>query len=236
MVVVIQLRGVQVGLVRFHRWNLKLSFSFEMPPKRRTQTTSADPLYFHRGDLRLLQDLMTFQEQDSYLAVSIDPGYLNPAFRVEANHSDGTIETISYHRIECGCRNFDAMTKFLEQYRKLFRKCQVFAIEDQLAIARMDVLNMAQHILSYLLITINHDCCILLVNTHLKGDILGYSKPKHGTVKEWSVWYACRDFKRHDDREALELLRSNKKSDDLADTYVQLKAIRKFVCQENATT
>lgn len=139
------------------------------------------------------------------------------------------------------------MNDELDFYSEIFKKCNYIIIEQQMAFGKkinLIAIKIAQHCASYFLMKHPH-CKIIEFPSYHKTQILGaekvltktkngkdkyisLSKPKR---KAWAVSLAKSIFENKGDIESLNRLK-NKKSDDLADTFLQCQAFKYlyFVC------
>ena len=182
---------------------------------------------------------------DLIQVVSIDPGIRNLAIRVEARgirSSNYPIKTMVFDKLHIKeidrklegnvDQLFLMITDFLDKYLPIFKNSHIMIIERQLP-TNYRAVRISQHIISYFMfhfkdLTPNLPM-IFEIDPKLKGKELGASRHLNERgIKQWSVEQCVSILKKRHDEEGLEILRKNKKKDDLADTVCQIEAFFSF--------
>lgn len=175
-----------------------------------------------------------------YRVVSIDPGKVNFALRIEKRDAyDGTkVTTEQFVRKNFDKstndgidHTFDLITSFLDENLILLYNSHYVIIEKQLS-RNYQSLRISQHVLSYVLINLRNAPYlpfILELESAVKGKVL--SAPKGQDIKKWSEEKAMEILRQRGDQESIKKIlhqkgsKGQKKGDDLADTVVQIEAL-----------
>lgn len=178
-------------------------------------------------------------DSDYYQVISIDPGRINYALRVERRYKNGRIIPIVFDKtsvesIVCDgeniiCDTYKVLTEFLDKYSEVYQDCHFVIIERQLP-QNYKATRIAQHTISYFSITLHNAKLlpeIIEVDPKLKGRML---KVPVGTnekqLKSWAVVTAKKLLLDRDDIFSLQVLdHFAKKQDDLCDTICQIEAL-----------
>lgn len=171
---------------------------------------------------------------DHYLIVSIDPGRVNCAFRIEKRPKSGNPQTVAFDKwkveeyIEDGiliCKTYDNVTKKLESFYKYFCNCHYIIIERQLP-QNYKATRIAQHIISYFCFRLkNKPNCpsIIEIDPKMKGKHLGF--PRGMDLKAWAVVKAREILEDRNDVFGISVMNyHSRKQDDLADVVLQIEA------------
>ena len=137
---------------------------------------------------------------------------------------------------------FHNMTDLLDEHRDIWDRCDTFIIEQQMSFGRNKINTMAlklgQHCFSYFAFNYGRFKNIVEFPSYNKTQILGSEKiekrTKGGKVsykaidkpmrKKWSIKKATEILEMRNDEENMEMMRTTKKKDDLADTLCQLQS------------
>lgn len=172
-----------------------------------------------------------------YRIVSIDPGRVNFAFRIEKRYLSGyPIETEVFVKIDLGdisvmCGN---LTTFLDTYAHIYDTVHIFMIEKQLYVS-YKALRVSQHAITYFMLKTKDKPLlpvIMDVDPKLKSRILDAPPYLNSTgLKKWAIDEAINLLTIRDDQKGLEIMRSAtaSKKDDLADTVVQCEAVCRYL-------
>lgn len=169
--------------------------------------------------------------------ISIDPGTVNLAFRIEkryqAKYPRGLayrVETISFELrkfdIEVDkyqrCPLYRDVTKFFQEQHDKIKGVDLVMIERQPPINYKTV-RLSQHMISYFSVRYP-DAHVIDIDPRLKGASFGLPKgtPKP-ELKKWAIAEAGKLLRHHDQDLTLLTLRTSRKKDDLADTVVQVE-------------
>ena len=175
--------------------------------------------------------------------VSIDPGKVNYAFRIERRYDSGEIIPIVFDKkkIESFTTNeeitfvntFKNLTEFLDQYKQFYYESHYVIIEKQMPF-NYQAVRISQHTISYFLSVLKDKPLlppIIEVDSKLKGKMLGYQKGED--LKAWAVKTAREMFTKRNDDFSLGVLDYFKtKQDDLSDTACQIEAFLLYVRQK----
>jgi hypothetical protein len=122
------------------------------------------------------------------------------------------------------------MILVLDRFRNVWDTCDVFVIEQQMSFGKRVntmALKIGQHCYSYFLLQYGLFKSVVEFPAYHKTKVLGapkkLTKPKR---KSWAVDKALRILLDRDDKENIDVLKSHKKKDDLADVIVQLQAYK----------
>lgn len=167
--------------------------------------------------------------------ISIDPGRVNFAFRMEDRFFDGTIRPIAFEKIAIKqiieennvtiCGTYKNLTAFLEKFIEFYPYVRMIIIERQLP-NNYQAVRISQHTISYYSMRLFNSSLlpeIYEVAPTLKSS--AFHKPKSEDLKKWSVKMAIDFFQATSDHASLEILKKEKKKDDLADTKTQIEAL-----------
>lgn len=138
---------------------------------------------------------------------------------------------------------FHNMIDVLNSHNKVWDKCNVFVIEEQMAFKgkfNPMAMKLGQHCYSYFAFRYGQTKEIIEFEAYHKTQLLGAPKTqkagKNGKIrykamdkparKKWSVEKAKEILELRDDKEGLKNLSAKKKRDDLADTLTQLQAYK----------
>lgn len=196
--------------------------------------------------------------QDYYQVVSIDPGKVNYAFRIERRYFNGVIIPLVFDKVyilqtevDNGGINiektYNNLYSFLKKYDEFYDDCHYVIIERQLP-QNIQSSKVAAHTVAWFSIRLADKPllpAIVEVSPSLKGKMLGYNKHKDGDLKKWASVTALKLLKLRNDQFSQDVIYyivsngDNKttgraKSDDLADTIVQVEAL--FKCWGYPTT
>lgn len=167
--------------------------------------------------------------------VSIDPGRINFALRIEDRFPNGAVRMVAFEKIAIKevvpventtlCSTYKNLTNFLEKFVQHYPWCREIYIERQLP-SNYQAVRISQHVISYF--------SIKLYNTPLLPEIFeiaptlkskALKKPKNEDLKKWAVVKAVEYFNFSGDFASLEILAREKKKDDLSDTKIQIEAV-----------
>jgi len=178
-------------------------------------------------------------DADHYLVVSCDPAIRNMAIRIEKrfknplNNTCGDIILIETDKVDLlekdNKSRYELLYDFLDKFREIFKDVHIFIIERQLP-KNFEAVKMSQHIISYFL-NMRHESriknyVVMDVNSQNKGKQLGVpQKCKDYWLKRWSIVRAEELFKIRKDERSLEILKNNRKKDDIADVAIQIEAV-----------
>lgn len=168
--------------------------------------------------------------------ISIDPAIKNLAIRVEERRENISIQTLLFKRINLDPDDemtniYLSLTNFLDLHLDLFMTCHLILIERQLPINYRSV-RVSQHLISYFSLRLKDSPllpALLEIDPRLKGRQL--EAPPYLTdrgLKKWAVEKAQDILQQRGDDEALEILRRERKKDDLSDTIVQIEAFIQY--------
>lgn len=135
------------------------------------------------------------------------------------------------------------MYKVLEDHAEFFEKCSIILIEQQMSFGVNKINTMAlklgQHCRSYFFFKYGAAKEIIEFPAYHKTQVLGagkiggkiMSKPER---KKWSISKMTDIFLERGDMDSLDLIKDEKKKDDLADVFVQLQAFKflRFVSKD----
>jgi hypothetical protein len=176
---------------------------------------------------------------DSHVkVVSIDPAIVNLAIRVERRPrvTSGKITTELFEKLnlkesktdeEMMDSTFDMLSDYLLQHLDLFRTCHYVIIERQLP-TNYKAVRISTHALSFFLYYLKDSPLlpiVLEVDPKLKGKMLGATTSNEKDLKKWAVQVATDLLEQRGDHDALQILSSYKKKDDLSDTVIQIEAL-----------
>lgn len=169
--------------------------------------------------------------------ISVDPGKKNLGFRIERRYVDPDnptyykkVETVVTDRILTRYQTepsglvhtYGDINRYLDIHRTLYGSCDILIVEQQLSVARREIIQIQQHVISYFMLVAPH-LLIVEVNSHLKGQMLGFPG---GDLKKWSIEVGTAMMYRRQDTLGLAALQRYKsKLDDLTDTLIQIEAV-----------
>ena len=174
--------------------------------------------------------------------VSIDPGKVNLAFRIETRYNNGRTDVEVYQKIninqieddssaenESSFKSEDVYMKFnnlLNQYIPYFMKTNIIIIERQI-LPNYDMIRVCQHFITYFtLLLCNSPLNPLLIEVEPGYKNRFFKMPKGSNAHSWVVDRAYELFELRQDIKSSQLLSSQKgKKDDLAVTAVQAEAV-----------
>lgn len=125
-------------------------------------------------------------------------------------------------------RVYGRLTKLLDSIKEELVQCDLVIVESQLKI-NYKMTRFGQHILSYftsLALSSPAQFLIVEVDPKLKSTL---ASKKPDDVKKWAVEYARELATKCDDTEGLKLLNMRGKTNDFADTLVQIEGFLRFV-------
>ena len=181
---------------------------------------------------------------DFWRLVSIDPGKVNLAFRIEKRYPDGRLEVEVFEKININ--NIDIVDSgggtsfkdenlyfkainFLNNYYQFFMMTNIIIIERQI-LPNYDMIRLCQHFITYF--------SLLLKNAPLKPILLEvepgfknrfFHMPKGANAHFWVTEKALEILRLRKDEKSIEIIQSHKgrrdKKDDLSVTIVQVEAV-----------
>lgn len=167
--------------------------------------------------------------------LSIDIGSKNCAFYIEEfDHEKLTIDNL----FTLGKRKYWALIDFsgdlwsnivsyLDKNRHLFDRCNGIVIERQLKL-NYSAQTIQHFIFSYFRVLYGPFKVITDISASRKTQVFGAPKMIKKERKKWTVTRTTEILTENNDIEGLAIL-LKKKSDDLADAYLQLKAFQKLI-------
>lgn len=161
---------------------------------------------------------------------SIDPGWKNFALRIEERDLRDTLNCRSIFmdkikfKSSFGEQNkiYDEISSYLEALAKFLETCDIVIMERQME-CNYKMVRVSQHILSYFRIKFPEIMFIEITAKYKTKKLCKFGHLSKTGIKKWSVVYAKELSKLRSDTRALQLLKSQK-SDDYADTIVQIDA------------
>lgn len=204
----------------------------------------------HRIDFNKPRDVYTIYYPNTSLGqerydpgflriVSVDPGQVNYAIRIEDRYPEGNVFTHVYekHHIRDEAKRpwytidqtLTNLTSVLNSYDHLYDHVRFVFVERQPPKRNANNTQVMQHTTSYFVNRLRNLPTmpeIYELDTHLKGAVLG--KPDDEDTKDWSMRIAPIIHKYRKDDQAIEKLEKVKKKDDLCDTCVQIEAALRF--------
>lgn len=178
-----------------------------------------------------------------YRCVSIDPGVVNFAMRIEERCIDGRVVPLHFSNVRLIAPDakatdsdqwsvkFGNLIRHLSQYDDLFLTCHHILFERQLPKNHRALL-VQNHAMAYFMNLLRDKgmlADIVEVAPTLKGRMLGSpyrcTKPE---LKKWSVQQATKMLTYYNDQASLQIIRQSTKRDDLADTITQAAAFYKL--------
>lgn len=156
--------------------------------------------------------------------VSIDPALKNLALRVERRYNDGRVICLysqKYSPMETINQLYHNITVLLDNQQEYYKDTHYVIIERQLPQNYLAT-RVMQHLISYFLLK---QCCVVEIDPKLKGRMLDAPKGiGERQLKKWAVEKAIEIATQRGDDYTLNLLKKNKKKDDLADVLCQIEA------------
>lgn len=158
--------------------------------------------------------------------ISIDPGVVNYAFRVEDRYEGGKVKTV-YMKLmsfQKEHRRYKDLTDYLDSKHLYIKSCDLILIEEQLGMST-NAYGMSRHTVAYFMVKTRNRYktpLIYEVSPRLKTHILSKDTPKR--TKTWAVKLAKEMLAERGDTKSLEVVNNIKKKDDICDTIVQLEA------------
>lgn len=190
-------------------------------------------------------------DQDYQQIISIDPGIINLAFRVERRYEDDTVETLDFERVKVKERSlveskllitgtmssivqentYLNIIKFLDSKEHFFEDTHIVIIERQVNDNRIAV-RVDQTICTYFMLKLRNTLLlpsIILIDPNWKYTSL--KAPKDVDKGLWAVEKSLELSKERDDIGALNKfkevakgrLKADRKSDDIADALIQVE-------------
>ncbi len=165
--------------------------------------------------------------------VSIDPGQVNFAFRMERRYSDGRIIPIVFWKQAFRSNTYQNIFKKLEEFKDEYINTHVVLIEKQPP-RSITINRIMQHALTYFMTTLKDYPLLPEINEispHLKGNELG--APPDINLKKWASKKAREELAIREDDWSLDVMnywlqsdhpKGERKDDDLADTIVMIEA------------
>ncbi len=201
-------------------------------PKSQLPTPSKYIEYYYH------QKPKTERKWPNYINVlSIDPGRVNLAIRIERWNINGNISPILFTKLDLeeddNISPYISSLNFLNENKKLLLDIHIMVIEQQLPF-NYKCVRISQHLISYFMtLTTNIDLLpsIYEISSKLKGEYLGAPKSINDKdLKKWAVVKATEILQARGDKYSLEILdKVGKKKDDLADTVVQVEALFGYI-------
>lgn len=174
--------------------------------------------------------------------VSIDPGKINLAFRIEKRFNNGLVEVEALEKI-----NFDEYsvfgenfspdeqelyckcTSFLNIYKEFFQQTHIIIIERQI-LPNYEMIRLFQHLLTYFTINLRNaplKPIMMEIEPGMKNRVLGM--PKGSNAHTWAIEKGLEILKKRGDQRSIDIIMSHKgrkdKKDDLAVTAIQIEAV-----------
>jgi hypothetical protein len=180
----------------------------------------------------------TERKWSNYINVlSIDPGRVNLAVRIERWSIDKTITPLLFVKLDL--EEDDAISpyikalNFLDKNEELLLTVNIMVIEKQLPF-NYKCVRISQHLITYFMtLTMNNDLLpsIYEIDSKLKGECLGAPKSLNDKdLKKWAVTKAIEILEARGDKYSLDILNNiGKKKDDLADTVVQVESLFNYI-------
>ena len=174
--------------------------------------------------------------------VSIDPGTINYAIRIESIKKE-KIEMLVYKK-----RNLPkeenlkmyALNQFLDEFKEYYKRIHYVLIEKQM-VFNHKANRIGHHTVSYFI-----NICKNLPNyprviefdSKLKTRVLSDEKIPGKKTKKWSIEFCKNELEKRNDLISLEILKKSRKKDDLADVVSQICSFLKImnINQENLNT
>lgn len=174
--------------------------------------------------------------------VSIDPGKVNLALRIETRYNNGRTDVEVYQKININkisetqvdendspFKYEDIYLKFinlLNQYIPYYMKTNIVIIERQI-LPNYDMIRLCQHFITYFtLMLYNSPLNPLLIEVEPGFKNRFFKMPKGSNAHSWAVNKAYELFELRQDNNSTKLLTSQKgKKDDLAVTAIQSEAV-----------
>ena len=216
--------------------------SLQPRPKREKPKTTPNPkgkFIIHSNHDNIIEALNL--SKTSHTIISVDLGMKHYGFRIEKrfnaiygahNLSIITVEMIKkkFDKTRCHTNNegtksrlFVDLIAFLDQYKEHYLTASMAIIEGQMS-DNNDMSRLSQATIDYFLIHYP-DMIILELDAHLKSRAFGVSKLTRPELKKWGVDKAISLLSARNDEKGLEILTSEKKKDDLADTIIGIEAL-----------
>jgi len=170
---------------------------------------------------------------DEIVIVSIDPGTINYAIRIESIQNN-KIEMLAYEK-----RNLPkdenlkmyALNKFLNEFSYLYNRIHYVIVEKQMSF-NFKANRIGYHTISYFINickNLPNNPRVIEFNSQLKTRILSDEKIPSKQTKKWSIEFCRNELKRRNDLISLDILNKTKKKDDLADIVTQNCAFMKII-------
>lgn len=165
--------------------------------------------------------------------VSIDPGQINFAFRIERRYDDGRIIPIAFWKQAFKSNTYQNIFTKLEEFNLEYLDTHVVLIEKQPP-RNITINRIMQHALTYFMVKLKDYPLLPEINevsSHLKGNELG--APPDVNLKKWSSQKARELLSYRKDDWSLDVMdywrqsfhpKGERKDDDLADTIVMIEA------------
>jgi len=172
--------------------------------------------------------------------VSIDPGIVNLALRVESRTIDGKIqvevfEKTNLEKIEIPNSDGEETTyfkaiSFLDKFRSFFLQSHIIIVERQI-MPNYSMVRLQQHFMTYFTFILQESKFYpLLVEIHPRMKNNFFQMPKGSNAKKWIVEKAVEILTQRGDLTSIEMM-SNKfkkeKKDDLSVVVVQIEVVWK---------
>lgn len=170
--------------------------------------------------------------------ISIDPGTINYAIRIEDRHLDGWITPVYFNVWQLKSRgaqssndpitHYSVLTRKLMEIKELWKEADIVIVERQLAI-NYKATRVMQHTISFFeinMMDLPHYPVIYDIMPQMKGKMLG-APPRISKkeLKDWAVIRARELLEMRRDDWSLEVMNRSSKKDDLADTICQAEAM-----------
>lgn len=174
---------------------------------------------------------------ECYRIISIDPGIVNLAVRIEIRKDQNVYtEILTKHKLKCKNEEniYINLINILLTYENYYKNCHFIIIEKQVKM-NQNMIKLSQHIISFFLMNTRQNIfkpIIIELDSHIKGRLLPKcNKGDHKEIKRYSIQKAMELLMNRNDINGWNILNSEKKKDDLSDVIVQAEAFWLF-CEE----
>lgn len=168
------------------------------------------------------------QWNDNIIAVSIDPGKKNLAIRIEQRLTNQQcvpvtllMQRVNFHNVD-KYQTYLNIKNYFESLHEYLQYASLFVIEKQLAI-NYDILRISQHIIT-LIMCYYPNSMIMEIDPKEKSKLFNIKHLNSKGLKKWSVETTIQLMINRNDNVAQQIIKSEKKKDDLCDTVLQLEA------------
>lgn len=213
------------------------------PKASQTEKEEKAPYIMHWAHTLPRTDPRTHFKPDNFIQiVSIDPGTVNFAIRIERRYFSGKIVPIFYQvwalrkrgKVDTARPNtiYSTLSGKLDEIKDSIIESHLFIIEKQLAINYQST-RVMQHAISHFIILVKdlpHYPIIYEIAPTLKGQCLGAPpRMSKNELKEWAIVKAKELLTIRGDTWSLQVIDKYKKQDDLGDIVCQIEAFLIFI-------